>query len=236
MNRGKVSLCLHDVRLSWGRRGIEMISGVMQRYNAPLTVHLVCDVPFSSSADFSSFIREKSASGALEIVFHGTTHSCSKKVYRAFSFYHKYQAEYLVDDPLLRDNSRKAYFELASILGSNPGICPPCWLSVKNNDIFFDSLSPLYTESMFHIKNRDGRFFSPVISLGSPEKFDLFFLKAAGQLMKFFSAFLPRMSPRMALHVCDIEIEPSMKFFDSTWNYLMKKSFTPVLQRDLFAK
>lgn len=236
MKQSNASLCLHDVRLSWGRRGVEMISNVMNRFNAPLTVHLVCDIDISSSKEFSAFIKKHTASGMLEIVFHGTTHLCSVKVFRMFSFYHKYQAEYLVDDEQLRTNSAKAYSKLAKLLGYKPGICPPCWLSVKKNSDFFESLSPDYTETMFHIRKKGKGFFSPIISLGSPEKTDLVFLKIAGAAMKWMSIFLPGMSPRMAIHVCDIDIESSMDFFDKTWAFLLKKTFKPVLQKDLFLK
>jgi hypothetical protein len=108
MNR-TYSLALHDIRVSGGINSVNTIKHVMKSLGVPLTVHLIFDRSLENETVLSKFIIENIENGKLEIVFHGLTHKCSTNVPKTLTSYHKYQAEYLDDSELLRENTRELY-------------------------------------------------------------------------------------------------------------------------------
>ena len=160
-------------------------------------------------------------------------HACSEKVSKLFSFYHKYQAEYLVNSDILRENTLMMYNDAKLKFENNLGICPPCWLAHKNNYSFFNSMKPLYIESLLHISYPDKKIFSPVISLGSPNKFELFFLRLLGYKIIFLSVLLRMKRVRIAIHDCDIVNITSMNFFKNIIRLIEKHRYQNVLLNEL---
>ncbi len=229
----KIALCLHDVRVSGKEDTIRMISAVMNRFNAPLTVHLVFDEPLEQNSVLYNFLSDNIKNKKMEVVFHGLTHICAVKVGRLYSFYHKYQAEYLVDSDQHRDDSGKTFQIVKNIFNTNIGICPPCWLAHKKNYSFFLSLNPIYIESILSMNFITKKIFSPIMSIGSPVPEEIRFLKIGFNFMSLLSKILPNAKSRMAVHVCDIDIEDTMVFFHRKFEELTKKGFISVLQKDL---
>lgn len=229
----KIALCLHDVRVSGNDETIRMISAVLNRFNAPLTVHLVFDEPLQQDSVLYNFLSENINNKKLEVVFHGLTHSCAVKAGKLYSFYHKYQAEYLVDSDQHREDSTRIFNAVKKLLNTNIGICPPCWLSHKKNYIFFQSLNPIYIESILSMNFITKKIFSPIMSIGSPVPGEIRFLKIGLNFMSMLSKILPNAKSRMAVHVCDMDIEDTMVFFHKKFEELTKKGFISVLQKDL---
>jgi hypothetical protein len=229
----KYSLAIHDLRLSGGDSCILMIRQLLETFNVPLAVHLVFDEEPANATLLIRFLQEKVSEGAIEVVFHGLTHQCSHNVSKTLVFYHKYQAEYLDDSELLRKKTAIMYAQLVTYFGYNPGICPPCWIAHPKNNLFFKSLKPAFVEKILFVKHQHSKAFSPVISLGSPNDRELFFLRGLANLMFFISLFLPNARTRMAIHLCDLEKPSSMAFFKRKVQQLTKKRFIPVLLRDI---
>ena len=229
----KIALCLHDVRVSGKEETVRMISDVMNRFNAPLTVHLVFDEPLQKNSVLYKFLSVHTKNKKLEIVFHGMTHICAVKAGKLYSFYHKYQAEYLVDSEEHRLETRETFNAVKKFQNTNIGICPPCWLSHKNNYRFFLSLNPIYIESIMSMNFISKKFFSPIMSIGSPAANEIPFLKLGLRFMSLISQIIPDTKARMAIHVCDIDIDDTMIFFQKKFGVLSQKGFTSVLQKDL---
>ncbi len=229
----KIALCLHDVKVSGKDETIRMINAVLSRFNAPLTVHLVFDEPLIKDSDLYKFLSENINGKKIEVVFHGLTHVCAVKTGQLYSFYHKYQAEYLVDSDQHREDSAQTFNTVKNLLSTNMGICPPCWLSHKNNYRFFKSLNPLYIESIISMNFLTKKIFSPIMSIGSPVPAEIKFLKIGFNFMSMLSRILPGANARMAVHVCDIDIEDTMVFFHEKFEYLIEKGFSSVLQKEL---
>ena len=235
MNRN-FSLALHDVKVSDDEKTVSIIKQVMNTFHVPLTVHLVFDKPLKKGTKLSDFIQKNIKNKKLEIVFHGLSHTCSKNVSKFGVFYHKYQAEYLDDNESLRKNTAVMYKSLISVLGSNLGICPPCWIATKKNRALFASLNPLYVESILSIEYPTQKIFSPVISLGSPKNSELFFLKIIAKISYLYSIINRKTHLRVAVHVCDVSNPASMHFFENIINLLRKNKFHPVFLKDLNSK
>jgi hypothetical protein len=227
------SLALHDVRVSGGESSMKAVKELMDSFKGPLTIHLIFDKALNYEDLFTKFIIENIKNGRLEIVFHGLTHQCSKKVPKILSFYHKYQAEYLEDSETLREASKKMYSDSRHLLGHNLGICPPCWISIKKNIDFFKSLKPLFIENLLSISSDSKKLFSPVISLGSPETRDLIFLKALAWIMFMVSIVKRNTHLRIAIHLCDLEKPASRKFFSDMLFRLDRFKFKPLLLNEL---
>lgn len=232
MNR-KYSLALHDLRVSGGENTVNTIKHVMNLFEVPLTVHLIFDGPLEKNTVLSTFIIENSKDKRLEIVFHGLTHKCSKDVSGLLAFYHKYQAEYLNNSDSIRTKTAEIYQSVCSLLDETIGICPPCWIATKRNFRFFRTLHPLYIESLLSLTFKWRKIFSPVISLGSPNNDELFFLKGLAHTMYFLSILMRRTRLRIAIHQCDLEKSASMIFFLKTFQALNRHGFQPVLLKDL---
>ena len=229
----KYSLAIHDLRLSEGDTTQRIINELLDTFQVPLTIHLVFDDSLSNAVSLLSFLKEKEASGAIELVFHGLTHRCSKNVSKAFVFYHKYQAEYLDDSEILRGKTREIYGQLTTMLSHKLGICPPCWILHRKNFSFFKTLTPLFIEKVLFIHYADKKVFSPVISLGSPNDRELIFLKGLGHLMHLISLILPNSRTRMAIHVCDLANSKSLTFFNRKVDRFARTGITAVLLRNL---
>lgn len=229
----RYALSLHDVKVSGGESTVARIRTVIDRFNVPLAVHLVFDEELNGSSPLARFLGKKIDEGAVEIVFHGLSHLCPRHTGRLISFYHKYQAEYLLDSEKLRDNSREMYQDVTDFTGTNTGICPPCWIACKDNRIFFRRLNPVFVESLLSMDFAGQTFFSPVISLGSIKGSELVFLKASARFMYLVSLLSRKTRLRVAVHECDLELESSLDFFSGMLKSLDSKGFRPVLMRDL---
>jgi len=229
----KISLCVHDVRVSDEDGTINIITKLINLFNAPLTIHLVADAPLDVHKRLDAFLREKIESNRLELVFHGLTHACSRNTGRWISFYHKYQAEYLENSDEHQSSTGRVYESMRGKAGRNIGICPPCWLSTSENNSFFRSLNPLYVESIFSLNRKGKNFFYPVISIGSSSKSELIFLRLQARLMYLLSLFPLIGGVRMVIHVCDIPVDSTMNFFTDYFSRLKSKGFTAVFQREL---
>ncbi len=229
----KYSLSIHDLRVSAGQETADTLHWLLDTFNVPLSVHLVFDASLEKEPYLLNFIKGKIEERKIEIVFHGLTHRCSKNVSKALVFYHKYEAEYLDDSELLREETKTTFESQAKLLHSNMGICPPCWITIRKNRNFLQSLNPLFLESLLYINNLNKKYFSPVVSLGSPKKSELYFLKLLGRLMIFIASVIYNPKVRVAIHTCDIQIENSVIFFDGIIKKLNKKGFQPVLINQL---
>jgi hypothetical protein len=223
-----VSLALHDMFVS-SPETVRTIEKIRREFKVPLTVHLVCDVPLSANSKLSAFIKESTRNGALEIVYHGVMHSCERKAWRLLSWYHKYQAEYIVDSDNLRKKTRKGFTDLSKLLGEHPGLCPPCWIGSEKNLKFLDSLNPLYREELLHVDKNGKNTFSTVISFGSARTIELIFLGMVAALSYHASMILRIQKIRIAIHPCDITVASTMKKFHSYLEKLKRKTYQPVL-------
>jgi hypothetical protein len=227
-----VSLALHDMFVS-SPDAVSTIEKIRKEFNVPLTVHLVCDAPLAKNRKLTAFIKKNTRNGTIEIVYHGVRHACEKKAWRLLSWYHKYQAEYIVDSDNLRRKTRKGYGDLSKMLGERPGICPPCWIGSKKNLGFLDSLMPSYREELLHINKNGKRVFSSVLSFGSARKFELLFLGMIAAFSYYAAMVLRVKRIRISVHPCDLAVALSMKKFHSYLEKLKRKKYTPVLMKHL---
>jgi hypothetical protein len=230
---GLYSLALHDLKVSEGRQLISIIEKTRQRFCIPLTIHLVFDAELETQPELLLYLHDQGHAGNLEIVFHGLKHTCSKNVPKLWAFFHKYQAEYLDNDEEHRQATKKRFAAITDQLKLQIGICPPCWLASRENLDFFRSLHPLYIETMLHVQHRADRVISPVISLGSPRRIEVFFLKILARIIFSLSFLLFVKRVRIALHVCDLKTKDSLLFFEERVSNLNRRGFTPVLLREL---
>jgi hypothetical protein len=229
----RYSLSLHDLRVTEGVAAEENIRRVLALFSGPLTLHLVCDAPLTESPGLTAFLKNQLETGRLEIVFHGTCHACAARVWKILSWYHKNQAEYLRDSAGLKDKTLERFDDLRLALGDNAGICPPCWLASRGNWKFFETLRPSYIESLLFVKTSGKSYFSPVISLGSPNRGELRLLRLLARLFFLLSLRLPKAGARVVLHPCDLA-SLSMDFLLEQARRLEHRGFKPVLLKDLF--
>jgi len=227
------SLSIHDLRVSGGTTTIRKLKDLLETFNIPITVHLIFDEELLEGSELFNFLLENCNQGRLEVVFHGLTHLCSRNVFRLFSFYHKYQAEYLDDSDDLRQKTGKMYLSSVSLLGKQIGICPPCWIAHKNNIQFFKLLKPIFIESLLSVSFTGKKYFSMVVSLGSSSKNELRFLRMLGNLMYLTAVLFQNSRVRVAIHDCDLSIPASMEFFKKKCKQLDKKGYLPVLMNEL---
>ncbi len=229
----KYSLALHDLRISEGRNLLGIIEGLRNHFQIPLTIHLVFDEDFDTQPELLMYLKNQAYAGNLEIVFHGLKHSCSKNVLRLWAFFHKYQAEYLENDAGHREATRKCFATIEDEMATKLGICPPCWLASKENNEFFQSLQPLYIESLLSLRYQGKKVISPVISLGSSRRLEVFFLEILADTICLISSILRLRRVRIAMHLCDLDIETSRLFFDNIISRFNGRGFKPVLLREL---
>lgn len=227
------SLSLHDLRISEGRKGIGTIEGLRKHFQIPLTIHLVFDEDLAAQPELSKYLHEQMRTGSLELVFHGLTHTCSNRVWKGLALFHKYQAEYLDNDAEHREATRKSFAATRDDMKMNMGICPPCWLASRENTGLFESLQPLYIEKLLFLHYPDKKVLSPVISLGSPGRVEVFFLKILAGITSLISRLFHLNRVRIAMHVCDLNMETSCRFFDEKISTFNRRRFRPVLLRDL---
>ncbi len=227
------SLAIHDLRVSGGTKTIETIKFLMNEFELPLAIHLVFDNSLENKPELLKFLKENIRKDKIEVVFHGLTHQCSKEVSKLLVFYHKYQAEYLDDSDSLRYNTLTMFNKQSKLLRTNMGICPPCWITVKKNYNFLKSLNPIYIESILKLNNLKHQNFSTVISLGSPNNFELFYLKILANIMLYITTIFKGTRLRIAIHTCDLEINNSMLFFSGIINKLKMNKFKGVLLKEL---
>jgi len=227
------AVALHDVKVSHGSDTIKRIRFVRETLNVPITVHLVCDKLLTKKSTLGKYLLENIKNKSVEVVFHGIQHACERKVWFWLSWYHKYQAEYLVDSESLRKKSKKQFENLAKITKYNPGICPPCWLAIRRNRVFLNLLKPSFFERLLHISTESMTKFSTVISIGSDRKREIFFLKLLGWIVCTISLIRTNIPVRIAVHVCDLDLESSMDFFRKITESFNRRKYKAVLMRDL---
>jgi hypothetical protein len=229
----RYAVALHDVTVSGGDKTVKQIEFVKKTLDVPVTVHLVCDGLLSKNSSLGKYLQKNIRNKSIEVVFHGISHLCEKKVWRVLSWYHRYQAEYLVDSQTSRNMSEKQYANLAKVAGYNPGICPPCWLAVGKNKAFLLSLNPPFYEMLLHVSAGSKKSFSTVISIGSSAAHEVFFLKKLGWILYAVSLIRKNIPGRIAVHVCDLNIESSVDFFKKISESLRRRKYSAVLMREL---
>jgi hypothetical protein len=229
----KVALCIHDIRASDGEKIIETIKTVREFFKSgPITIHLVMDIDVSADDEIFLYLRKEVENKQLEIVFHGVSHKCPAGTSKYFSWYHKYQAEFL-GKTFQTDTNKLRYNKLNEILEIKTGICPPCWIAIPSGWRFIKSLSPLYFEKLLSINYKSKRFFSLPISLASDNKNELYFLRILASLISTTAILFHHKRLRLVVHTIDIPIIDSITFFRNKYYTLISKGFIPVLQRDL---
>lgn len=229
----KVALCIHDLRASDGKRIVETIKTTREFFKlVPITIHLVMDIDISNDDETFHYLKKEVKNKQLEIVFHGISHQCPIGTGKYFSWYHKYQAEFL-SNTFQTDINRDRYIKLNEILQIKTGICPPCWIATPAGWRFIKSLSPLYIEKLLSINYKRKRSFSLPVSLASDNKRELYFLKILASLISTTVILFNHKRLRLVVHNIDIPNIDSMTFFRYKYNILISKGFFPVLQKEL---
>lgn len=229
----KVALCIHDLRASDGKRIVETIKNTREFFKlVPITIHLVMDIDVSNDDETFHYLKKEVKNKQLEIVFHGISHQCPIGTGKYFSWYHKYQAEFL-SDTFQKDINRDRYNKLNEILQIKTGICAPCWIATPAGWRFLKSLSPLYIEKLLSINYKRKRSFSLPVSLASDNKRELYFLKILASLISTTIILFNQKRLRLVVHTIDIPNIDSMTFFRHKYNILISKGFFPVLQNEL---
>ena len=229
----KVALCIHDLRASDGKRIVETIKTTREFFKlVPITIHLVMDTDVSNDDETFHYLKKEVKNKQLEIVFHGISHQCPIGTGKYFSWYHKYQAEFL-SNTFQTDINRDRYIKLNEILQIKTGICPPCWIATPAGWRFIKSLSPLYIEKLLSINYKRKRSFSLPVSLASDNKRELYFLKILASLISTTVILFNHKRLRLVVHNIDIPNIDSMTFFRYKYNILISKGFSPVLQKEL---
>lgn len=229
----KVALCIHDLRVSDSEKIIETIKNVREYFKTvPVTIHLVIDEDVNSENETFRFLKQEIDAGQLEIVFHGVTHKCPVGTAKLFSWYHKYEAEFL-SNSFEADLNKLRYNNVNDLFQIKAGICPSCWIANPEGWKFIKSLSPLYFEKLLSINFQDKRYFSISISMATSNKNELFFLK---KLMSFITTVIILFNTRrvrFVIHTIDLTVEDSVTFFRQKYYKLKSKGFVPVLQKEL---
>jgi hypothetical protein len=229
----KVALCIHDLRVSDREKIVEAIKSVRECFKSgPVTIHLVMDEDANEDNETFRFLKKEVDSGQLEIVFHGVSHKCPAGTAKLFSWYHKYEAEFLCDTFQAQPNKLR-YNQLNEILQVKTGICPPCWIANTAGWKFINSLSPLYSEKLLSINYKDKRYFSIPISMASNKKNELFFLKKLMSFLITFIILFNHRRVRFIIHTIDLALDDSVSFFRKKYLKLISKGFSPVLQKEL---
>jgi hypothetical protein len=228
----RMAVCLHDVRLSQGPLIGEAIGGLRALLGPrPITCHLIADAEPGSHGETLRYLKSEIAAGRVEVVFHGVAHRCAPGTVRWLSWYHHDEAEFL--GGFDSDLNRSRYRQLGADLGTDLGICPPCWLAGKSGWSFMESLSPPFLEGLLTIGFAGRRAFSPVISLGSRSRLDLFFLKLIASAVAAAAGRLRRDRIRLVIHTTDLDSAKSMEFFKAKYARLEAQGYRAVLQGQL---
>jgi hypothetical protein len=228
----RFSLAIHDLRVS-GTDAEARLRGLQAAFGLPLTVHMVFDAPLSSRPSLEEFLREGMERNRLELVFHGLSHACPPHVGRSTAFYHKHQAEYLLESVALREETREVWEGLMARFHMPLGICPPCWLATSANWSFLASLEPAYLESLWRVWTPARTVPSPVVSLGSAKPMELALLRPMGSVLRRLARIPGLERLRIAIHTCDLDTPRSMAYFQRTVSVLLSRGGVPVLQRQL---
>ncbi len=222
MNR--LSLCLHDVRVSKGVETIEIIETVVKKFRIPVTIHLIADEDIRNQNELLQYLLQKISEKSIEVVFHGIHHLCSTPPGGLLTWYHKNQAEYLCSSYQLLRDTQAQYQLMSELLGQKPGICPPCWLASKSNWEFLQTLNPPYIEHMSYTSSPSKKNFSPVLSIGTNVRWELFMIKIFITTLIWLSILLKYKNIRMVIHTIDIQNSDSMKFFEKIYSRYFRKS------------
>ncbi|MCJ7448265.1 MAG: hypothetical protein MUO72_11265 [Bacteroidales bacterium] len=229
----KVALCIHDLRVSDREKIVETIKSVREFFKSgPITIHLVMDKDVSGDDETFRFLKKEVDNKQLEIVFHGVSHQCPVGTGKLFSWYHKYQAEF-ISNTFQAEVNKFRYNKLNEILQIKTGICPPCWIAIPTGWKFIKSLSPLYFEKLLSINYKSKRYFSLPISMGSENKNELYFLKILVSFISTIAILFNHPRLRFVVHTIDLSNKESIKFFRQKYFTLILKGFSPVLQKEL---
>jgi hypothetical protein len=229
----KVALCLHDIRASDGNKIIDTIKNFREFFKTgPITIHLVMDIDLTDDDETFHNLKKEVEHKQLEIVFHGVSHQCPVGTGKLFSWYHKYQAEFL-SNAFQSDTNEFRYNKLNRLLQIKTGFCPPCWIANRAGWKFIKSLSPLYIEKLLFIISESKRHFSLPVSMGSDKKNELFFLRILASLNSATAILFNHKRLRFVVHTLDLSNIDSLTFFQNKYNSLISKGFFPVLQKEL---
>jgi hypothetical protein len=230
------SLALHDLKVSEGRSAISTIERLQKYFQIPLTLHLIFDANLDTQPELLTYLQDQAHAGNLEIVFHGLKHTCSKNVSKFWTFFHKYQAEYLENDAGHLQATQENFKAIVDKIKMQIGLCPPCWLASRKNMAFFRLLHPLYIETLLYLRNQDQKVISPVISLGSPKRFEITALKILAGAIYMLAAIFSMNRIRIVIHACDLDSDTTLCFFGNMVSKLNRRDFKPVLLRNLIKR
>jgi len=229
----KVALCIHDLRASDGGKIVETIKSVRGLFKTDtITIHLVIDKDMNSDDETFRYLKEEVDHKQLEIVFHGVSHQCPTGTGKCYSWYHKYQAEFL-SNIFQADVNKFRYDRLDEIFQIRTGICPPCWIASPAGWAFIKSLSPLYIEKLLSVNFNDKSFFSLPVSLASDNKKELNFLKGLVSFISAIAILFNHNRLRFIIHTIDLSNTDSITFLQHKYCKLISNRFYPVLQKEL---
>jgi hypothetical protein len=229
----KVALCIHDLRASDGGKIIGAIKSVRGLFKtSTITIHLVIDKDMNSDDETFRYLKEEIEHKQLEIVFHGVSHQCPTGTGKCFSWYHKYQAEFL-SNIFQADVNKFRYNRLNEIFQIRTGICPPCWIASTAGWEFIRSLSPLYIEKLLSVNFSSKCFISFPISLASDNKKELYFLKGLVSVISTIAILFNHNRLRFIIHTIDLSNIDSITFLQHKYCKLILNGFSPVLQKEL---
>jgi len=228
-----IALCIHDLRTSQPDQIQNLVEYIYHKFQTnKLTIHLVADKLSTSSINALEYLNKLVKEEKAEIVFHGVAHQCEDKPGKAWSWYHKYEAEFLSRQFDLQKN--KNHFHLLQQLFQQPlAICPPCWTATSKGWQFIKDLNPLYIERLFHIEHQERKFFSSVLSLGSDKKNEIKYLTWLLKSVLFLSMAADLQRIRVVLHVKDFLNNSSIETIFHGFKILIEKGYQNVLQKDL---
>jgi hypothetical protein len=229
------ALCIHDLRASDAEKIPETIHFVREVFKTrPITIHLIMDRDVSTADAIFRELKKEVDENQLEVVFHGVTHMCPEGTGKLFAWYHKYQAEFMSNSFSTATN-RLRYNSLNETIQKRTGICPPCWIAIRDGWKFLRSLSPLYIEKLLSVESSRKRFFSLPVSLASDNRKELYFLKVIASVFTSIAIILRHSRLRLVVHTIDLKTQDSIDFLSGKQSMLISKGFTPVLQKEFIS-
>jgi hypothetical protein len=228
-----IALCIHDLRTSQPDQIQDLVEYIYRKFKTnKLTIHLVADTLTRSSFKGLEYLNNLVKEEKAEIVFHGVEHQCNDKPGKIWSWYHKYEAEFLSLKFNIEKN--KTHYQLLQQLFQQPlGICPPCWIANSNGWKFLDELNPLYIEKLFYFQHKQKKLFSSVLSIGSDNKNEIKYLSWLLKSILFLSLSTTMDRIRVVLHVKDFNNKGSIETIYDSFRKLIQRGYQNVLQKEL---
>lgn len=229
----KISISIHDLKMSDGINIEKLLKKIVNLFcQNLLTLHLIIDEDPTPEHPVILYLIQELKNKKIEVVFHGISHVCLAGTAKHLHWFHKDQAEFLAPsyDFTL---AKKRFEKVEALLNEKTGICPPCWLTTKNNRSALKAFNPLYIESLTGLQSKEKSIVSSVISLGSNKENELYFLKCFAKLNFYVSLLLQLKNIRLVIHTIDIPSESSLLFFTNLYKRFISKGYRPVLQKEM---